>query len=119
MGLFSKSAPAPKSAKLYECKLCGKEVPEDRILPSLGICDICGTEALSFAEDYLTPSVQRFQGLANKTADPDEKLLYLKALLDVMYEYKVKYQDQDVKLVQDDINDDIATIIQAISRIRM
>lgn len=118
MGLFSKSNPTPKVKQLHECKLCGEEFDDDFFLADLGICNACGVVANSFLEHSFLGRLKNFEKEANEATDPDTKIYCLGAMLEILYEYKIKYQDNGVHLITGDITAEIDQVINCISHAR-
>lgn len=118
MGLFSKSASISKSQKLHECKLCKNSFGSDFFVEDLGICTACGVVAKTFMEIHFLDCLKTFEQNANEATDPDIKIYYLGAMLGILYEYKIKYQDNDVRFITGDIEEQINQVIDCISHAR-
>lgn len=59
------------------------------------------------------------QKKANASQNADDRILYLRMILDFLYEYKIKYFDNEVDLIKQDINDLIDDVIDCISQARI
>lgn len=106
-----------KSPKLHECKLCKNSFESDSFVEDLGICMSCGVVAKALMEANLD-CLKTFEQNANEATDPDIKIHYLGAMLGILYEYKIKYQDNDVRFITGDIEDQINQVIDCISHAR-
>lgn len=60
-----------------------------------------------------------YQPKANAATDPDEKIKYLHVILDALYEYKIKYADKGVNVIEQDVEELIDDILDAISEARL
>ena len=114
MGFFS----SQKKQRLSTCKLCNRDYSEENYIADLGICSVCGITAKSFFDNYFLKLLTDFENKANSTTDADTKVHYLGAMLGILYEYKVKYQDNDVHLINGNIEKQIDIVIDRISHAR-
>lgn len=112
MGLFSNKNKF--SNETFECKLCQREFNSDNYNAEFGLCNACmliaNSEIQSFSE-----VISLYQEKANATNVPNEKIMYLRLMLDYLYEYKVKYVDNDIHLIDQDIDELIDDVIECIS----
>lgn len=118
MGLFSKTPPKTNS-EMYECKACPREVPADLYVPEYEMCRFCVSEALAFLNVKMGTTLTELEASANAETNPEKKIEHLTSILNILYEYKIKYADNDIDLVKMDIDDLIDEIIDAISRARL
>lgn len=100
------------------CKLCDREVPDNRFVADYGICDACAL-ILDSKIKTMQQAIPEYQEKANSTKEPSEKILYLHSILDLLYEYKVLYADNDVNVIKQDVDDLIDQIIDCISKVRI
>lgn len=120
MGFFaSKNDDATTGDEALDCKLCGLPLSSGNFSNDIGLCDGCLINTNSFLKNYFNPSMDKYQALADKEIDPDDKVSYLRDLLDVLYAYKVKYYDNDVDFIDQDIDDLIDSIVDSISKVRI
>lgn len=112
MGLFS------KQGKLNECLKCGNDVVDEFFVEDLHMCRACVIEATSFMEASFFPGMSRAQEKANAEQSADGKLVYLTSMLDYIYEYKIKYEDNGIKMLEQDSVDIIEQIVDHISHAR-
>ena len=102
---------------MNECKLCRREVTDELFVKDYGICYFCGSELNSLIS-ILPEKISEYQASANASTDPNERIKYLSLMLDLLYEYKVKYVDNDVDVIEQDIDELIYSVIDAISYAR-
>lgn len=109
MGLFSRRQELP----LKRCKLCDKELRTDAELS----IELCQAHALILDSDVRTVSltIEKCQPLANAAKNSNEKISYLQLILDALYMLKIKYYDNDIRPLDQDIDELIDPIIEAIS----
>ncbi|QEY33841.1 hypothetical protein FL966_01600 [Caproiciproducens galactitolivorans] len=103
---------------LPECKICGREVPHSRYMEEIGICDACGI-ILNCKVESIQEEIGKCQNAANAASSPDERIKYLKLMLDILYEYKVKYYDNDVDVLEQNVEDLIDTVVDCISEAKI
>ena len=113
MGLFSKPPPAD-----IKCKLCGKIVDPEKGAPEIELCYACAT-ILDMDFKSFQDVISINQTLCNDDPDPDGKIFHLRLILDALYEHKITYWDNDVRMLKQDINELIDAIIDAISHARL
>lgn len=113
MGLFS-SKPAEN---LPRCKLCDKVLTTDEERS----IELCTGHALILDADVKSTveTINEFQPLANAATDPDEKIRYLTGMLESLYKLKIKYYDNDVHPLDQDIDELIDSVIDCISKARL
>ena len=100
-----------------ECKLCGREVADDLFIDEYEICYFCSSE-LSALVELMPGKLAEYQEAANNSSDPDEKVKYLSLMLNLLYEYKIKYYDNDVDVIEQNVDDLIGQVIDVISYAR-
>lgn len=103
---------------LCTCKLCGKEVSSDFFIESSELCFACHKIAVSKTKT-MAETLPEFQAKANAASDADERIIYLTAMLDLLYEYKVRYADNDVHIIEQNVDDLISEVIECISYARL
>lgn len=118
MGLFSKT-PVKTNSEMFECKACPREVPADLYVPEYEMRRFCVSEATAFLNVKMGTTLTELEASANAETNPDNKIRYLRSILDILYEYKIKYADNEVDLIKMDIDELIDQIVDAISRVRM
>jgi hypothetical protein len=69
--------------------------------------------------EVMMDKLPELQNKANETANPDEKIKYLKQMLDMLYEYKILYYDNGVEIFTQDVEDLINEVIDCISEARV
>lgn len=117
MGLFAKKQ--TPAGPTYECKLCGHSFSESAFDTKQGICRVCAVTADAFVSDFLMPVIKASLESAREEQNPDSKVLYFRALLDALYEYKVKYHDNGIKLIEQDVDELVDRVLDLISRVRL
>lgn len=117
MGIFSK-APAKQQESPREaiCKLCGKSYAVSD--NNTDLCPICLT-ILDVDIDTLQNSISTFQECANNAFSPDEKIGFLRLMLDALFEFKVKYIDNGVNPIEQDMDKMIDEVVECISQARL
>lgn len=113
MGLFSSRKPVD----VPTCKLCDKPLTTENE-QTVGLCV---AHAL-IMDSHLRASIRaidKYQPLANAATDPEEKIRYLQLMLDYLYEIKIKYYDNDLHPLDQDIEDLIDDVIDCISNARL
>lgn len=113
MGFF-KSSPPPT----FECKLCNRHFSADSFCKDLGICKIC-LQILDIDFKHFQEGIAREQAAANSSKDPESRILHLRNMLDYIYEFKIKYYDNDVDILSQDIYDLINEVVDCISYARL
>lgn len=103
---------------MYTCKICDKDYSSEHFLKNHGVCVLCAS-SLEAKTKVLEELIPEILGKANNATDPDSKIMYLKTILDFLYEYKVSYYDKGVNILTEDIEDMIDTIIEGISYARL
>lgn len=101
-----------------QCKLCGEPCSDEFYIPDSGLCIACHTIALSLAKT-VAEMIPEFQEKANASEDPEDRIIYLHGMLNLLYEYKVKYADNDVNFFDQDIDEQIDEVLDAISYARL
>ncbi len=96
-----------------ECMVCGKEFTGDKVLCDYEVCLVCSMVAHSETKTLLE-FIPELCNKANCTDDPEEKIVYFKCALDMLYEHKVKYYDKEILLLEQDVGDLIDQFISAI-----
>jgi len=112
MGLFSRNA----SEDVILCKLCDKKAVTD--MTDYGICNGCAL-VLDVDVKTLKEQTETLSAKANAATDSGEKIIYLKALLDMLYQYKIKYYDNGVDVLGQDIEEMIDEVIDCISEAKL
>lgn len=111
MGLFS--------TRTFECQLCGKNVNKEYFDDTYKLCYYCLMKMNNDIE-RLQRSIAKFQELANSSKNADEKIIYLTSILDDLYEYKVKYDDNGIEDgLSADVKDLIDTVIEHIANAKL
>lgn len=103
---------------MNECKLCHQHVADALFMDDFGICFSCGSlmeTKVKFFEEKIPDLLSR----ANAESNPEIKIMYLKLVLDFLYDYKINYYDNDVDVLTENIEDMIDTIIDGISYARL
>ena len=114
--LFGKKTDSSES--LHECKRCGRTFDAEHFAEKVGLCHGCLAIAESDINTY-TYAVQTLQDQANASTDVKEKISLLTLVLQYLFEYKVKYEDNDIKLFDSDARDLIDQIVDVISQVRL
>lgn len=113
MGIFS----TKESTSEERCALC------DRVLRTAEekTAGLCITHALIMDSDLRTAknAIEKYQPKANAEQDPDMKIRYLKAILDQLYKIQIKYYENGIEPLNEDIDDLIDQIIHCISTARL
>lgn len=113
MGIFS----TKESTSEERCALC------DRVLRTAEekTVGLCITHALIMDSDLRLAKnvIDEYQPKANAEQDPDKKVLYLKAILDQLYKIEIKYYENGIKPLNENIDDLIDQIIYCISTARL
>lgn len=117
MGLFAKKQ--TPTGPTYECKLCGHSFSENAFDKEQGICRVCAVTADSFISDFLMPVMKASLESAREEPNPDSKVVYFRSLLDALYEYKVKYHDNGINLIEQDVDELIDRVLDLVSRVRL
>ncbi len=99
------------------CKICDRDVKSDFFNTDYGICLSCAT-ILESKVKSLQEVLPSYQEKANSADNANDKILYLKLMLDELYEYKIRYYDNDVDVLEQDIEDLIDTVIDCIADAR-
>ena len=63
--------------------------------------------------------IDEYQPKANAEQNPDKKVLYLKTILDQLYKIQIKYYENGIKPLNENIDDLIDQIIHCISTARL
>ena len=105
--------------ELYECKLCSREVTADFFSEPFGICHTCLNTLNSFINSFAMPLIEKSQQSANAESDPANKIMHLQTMLDVLYEYKIKYADKGVNAIDGNIEEMIKDVVESISQARL
>ncbi|WP_029502530.1 hypothetical protein [Lachnoclostridium phytofermentans] len=100
------------------CKICNHESESEFFNDEIGICHSCSL-ILESKVNALQHAVSTFQEKVNSSNDTDEKITYLKLILDYLYEYKILYYDNDVDVLEQDVDDLISDIIDCIADVRV
>lgn len=103
---------------MNECKLCGREVPDYLFMPEYELCYDCNSE-LAALVGIMPEKIAEYQAAANAATEPEEKITNLTHMLDLLYTYKVKYRDNDVDVIEQDVDDLISSVINVISHARL
>lgn len=117
MGLFAKKQ--LPSEPTYECKLCGHSFMENAFDKTQGICRVCAVTADSFVSDFLMPVMKASLESARAEENPDSKVVFFRSLLDALFEYKVKYHDNGIDLIEQDVDELIDRVLDLVSRVRL
>ena len=112
MSLFNKNQPS------YECKLCYNSFSSDHYVFEYNICVGCFSIMQSKVSTLLE-FLPELQEKANNAIDADEKIVYLKSMLELLYEYKILYFDNDVDVIEQNVSDLIDEVIDCISEARL
>ena len=102
----------------HVCKLCRKDIQSDFFNSDTGLCDACQIIAFSNVKTIMS-TLPELQKKANSSKNADDRILYLRAILDLLYEYKIKYSDNEVDLIKQDIDDLIDDVVDCISQARI
>lgn len=113
MALFSK-----KAEELHECKLCGAKVAASNFVTDYEICNSCAL-LLDVEVQQLAKNISFLQEQANAAETPEKKISYLRLMLDNLYEYKVKYYDNEVDVLNQDVEELISEVVDCISFARL
>ena len=113
MGFFSKS----RDTSTEKCALCDRELrtSEEKVVGLSVAHALILDSDLTLAKNV----IDEYQPKANAEQDPDKKILYLKTILDQLYKIQVKYYENGIKPLKDDIDDLIDQIIYCISTARL
>ena len=103
---------------IAQCKLCNSVVSEELFSSDFGICFAC-LSTLEAKIHFYEKTIPEYLGIANGSSDPDTKVMYLKLILDFLYDYKINYYDNGVDALTENIEDMIDTIIEGISNARL
>lgn len=100
------------AATVTQCKICGTSLVTEEE-QELGICS---AHALILESDIngLSYAINKLQPLINNSRTTKEKLPYVKTLLEFLYEFKIKYINNDVEPLDQDIDDLIMNVLEAI-----
>lgn len=113
MGIFSKKESIPEA----QCALCQRvlRTAEEKAI------GLCSGHALIMDSDLRIAKniIEEYQPKANAEQDPDKKILYLKAILDQLYKIQIKYYENGIEPLNENIDDLIDQIIHCISTARL
>lgn len=113
MGLFSK-----KEQPLEQtCALCDRvlRTPEEK---SIGLC-VAHAIILDTDVKVAADLIKECQEKANAEKNPDQRIIYLRGILDQLYKLKVKYYENGIEPLTENIDDLIDNIIDCISTVRI
>ena len=114
MSLFNETEPRDT----YTCKLCDRDVAPDRYISDYGICDCCSL-TMQLKLNTLLKRIPKLQEQANNATTPSGRIMYLSLMLDMLYEYKIKYVENGVDAIDQDVGDLIFEVIDCISEARL
>lgn len=100
------------------CKLCDHEVQDSFFSDEYGICLSCAV-ILEGKIKSMQQAIPDYQKKANAADNPGDKILYLKLMLDMLYEYKIRYYDNDVDALEQDVEDLIDEVVDCIADARV
>ena len=118
MGLFSKKSAPAQEQEYFICKYCGRMFTKENFIEDRGLCSSCAIIYQSF-EDALFQSMDINLKKAEEAAEPNDKIMYYKLILNYLYEYKNLYHDKGVQFLKKDVNSLIDEILDKISRTRL
>lgn len=111
MGLFS--------SETFKCELCGNNVKKEYYDENYKICYSC-LMIMNNDINRLQSSIAKYQDKANSSKTADDRIACLSIILDCLYEYKVKYDDNCIyDALSVDVNDLIFDVVQHISNARL
>ncbi len=99
------------------CKICGKNVKSNYYIKGAEICIPCGIE-LEDDIKFWQEEMPYYKEKANNEKDAETKIKYLKKLLDMLYKYKIKYYDKDFEIFEQDVHEQLYSVINALSWVR-
>jgi hypothetical protein len=120
MGFFENKNPEANTENgVSDCKLCGLPLSGDNFSNDLGLCDSCLIQTNNYLKNIFNPSFEKYLTLAENETSLENKVSYLRDALDVLYGYKIKYYDNGVDFLDQDIDDMIDDLVDQISKIRL
>ena len=100
------------------CKICNNEFSDASFNREYAICLSCGM-ILESKVKVMQDAISQLQEDANATDNPSTKIMFLKMMLDYLYEYKIRYYDNEVDVLEQDVEVLIDNVIDCIADARV